>query len=105
MKTFLISLFLFSCLFSYSQQVQNSLNKRQSVKLEISEVKVLEKKPEIGPCYPNEAYLKQNNVPDDFPRYIDTGNPKEDCARYHEAKQIWIQKNPERYEKIKHLKL
>lgn len=62
-------------------------------------------RPEIKQCYPTEEYLIQNNVPSDFPRYIDTGNPKQDCARYHEAKQDWIRNNPELYEKIKHLNL
>jgi hypothetical protein len=52
-----------------------------------------------------EAYRKTNNVPEDFPRYIDTGNPKIDETNYHNAKQEWIRSNPDRFEKIKHLAL
>lgn len=52
-----------------------------------------------------ELYRKTNNVPDDFPRYQDTGNPKIDESNYHDAKQEWIKNNPARFEKIKHLAL
>ena len=45
------------------------------------------------------------SIPADFPKYIDTGNPKKDRADYHEAKQKWIKENPEAFEKIKHLHL
>ncbi len=50
-------------------------------------------------------YRKKNNVPEDFPKFIDTGNPKKDLDNYYKAKQEWIRKNPERFEKIKHLNL
>jgi hypothetical protein len=46
-----------------------------------------------------------SKLPVDFPKYNDTGNPKEDEARYHEQKQKWIKKHPDEYEKIKHLNL
>ncbi len=52
-----------------------------------------------------EQYRKENNVPEDFPRFIDTGNPKKDLDNYYKAKQEWIKNNPERFEKIKHLNL
>jgi len=45
------------------------------------------------------------NIPDDFPKYIDTGNPKIDKDNYYEAKQEWIKNNPERFEKIRTLNL
>lgn len=104
------TVFLFFFIFlSYLLSAQNNLNseaaKKQQVKLEVSEVKMSVQQAEIKRCYPTEEYLIQNNVPEDFPRYKDTGNPKQDCARYHEAKQEWIRNNPERYEKIKHLNL
>ncbi len=74
-------------------------------KVIVQKVKANQKQAVVVPNYPTEAYLKANNVPDDFPRYHDTGNPKLDGARYHEAKQAWIKKNPKAFEKIKHLNL
>jgi len=50
-------------------------------------------------------YRIDNGVPDDFPKYIDTGNHKIDAANYYNAKQQWIRNNPEGFEKIKHLAL
>lgn len=49
--------------------------------------------------------VKTIEIPESFPKYIDTGNPKEDEARYYEAKQKWIKEHPQEYEKIKHLNL
>ena len=54
--------------------------------------------------YTNE-YRTANGVPEDFPHFINTGNPKQDAENYHQAKQLWIKKNPARFEKIKHLAL
>jgi hypothetical protein len=42
-------------------------------------------------------------LPSDFPSYVDTGNPKQDLANFHEAKQEWIKNNPENLKKIKHI--
>lgn len=53
----------------------------------------------------SEEYRQKNNIPDDFPRYINTGNEKQDEELYFNAKQEWIKNNPERFEKIKHLAL
>lgn len=102
MRTIVI-VFLF--LYPFILLGQHEIKKHKEIKIEVKETKFNQKKPELKPAYPTEEYLKINNVPDDFPRYIDTGNPKEDAARYHEAKQIWIRKNPDRFEKIKHLNL
>lgn len=44
-------------------------------------------------------------IPESFPKFIDTGNPKTDEANYHDAKQKWIKEHPEEFEKIKHLHL
>ncbi len=52
-----------------------------------------------------DEYRRINGVPEDFPRFKDTGNPKADLDRYYQAKQEWIKNNPERFEKIKHLNL
>lgn len=52
-----------------------------------------------------EEYRIANGIPNDFPRYIETGNPKLDGENYYEAKQAWIKSNPDRFEKIKHLSL
>ena len=53
----------------------------------------------------SEEYRIANNIPSDFPRFIDTGNPKVDGENYFNAKQAWIKANPTRFEKIKHLSL
>lgn len=50
-------------------------------------------------------YRKDNKVPADFPKYIDTGNPKQDADNYYLAKQAWIKNHPESFQKIKHLSL
>ncbi|MFH2094245.1 MAG: hypothetical protein ABIJ16_00990 [Bacteroidota bacterium] len=49
--------------------------------------------------------VERTMIPESFPKYIDTGNPKEDEAAYYEAKQKWIREYPDEYEKIKHLNL
>jgi len=48
---------------------------------------------------------KTSILPADFPKYIDTGNKKQDLANFHEAKQKWIKENPERFKKIQKLNL
>ena len=40
------------------------------------------------------------NLPEDFPKYIDTGNPSFDIQDYINRKQEWINNNPEKYAKI-----
>lgn len=42
----------------------------------------------------------KNSLPPSFPKYVNTGNAKEDQKRYHEAKQNWINNNPEIYKNI-----
>lgn len=108
MKTCMI-VFLFALPFymlgQNVQQNSEKFNKKTSQKVIVRQVKANEKKAEIQQNYPTEEYLKANNVPNDFPRYKDTGNPKIDGARYHDEKQAWIKKNPKAFEKIKHLNL
>ncbi len=52
-----------------------------------------------------DEYRRINDVPEDFPKFEDTGHPKADLDRYYRAKQEWIKNNPEKFEKIKHLNL
>ena len=49
--------------------------------------------------------VRETKIPEDFPKYVDTGDPKNDRVRFYEEKQKWIKENPERFEKIKHLNL
>ncbi|HBS88459.1 MAG: hypothetical protein A2W91_15025 [Bacteroidetes bacterium GWF2_38_335] len=37
-------------------------------------------------------------IPEDFPKFVDTGNPESDNATFKTAKDKWIQENPERYD-------
>lgn len=39
-------------------------------------------------------------LPADFPKFIDTGNPKSDNYNYQKAKENWILENPEKYKII-----
>lgn len=39
-------------------------------------------------------------VPNDYPKFMDTGNPQTDNARYNAAKQAWIAANPQAYAKM-----
>lgn len=109
MKT-TIFLFLYILpMYLWCQQENQSSHKFEkkntAQKVIVQKVKANDKKAVIQPNYPTEEYLKANQVPDHFPRYKNTGNPKLDEARYHEEKQAWIKKNPQEYEKIKHLNL
>ncbi|MEM7102955.1 MAG: hypothetical protein AAF502_07500 [Bacteroidota bacterium] len=36
----------------------------------------------------------------DFPKFVDTGNPVQDAKAYKEAKQKWIEENPEKYQSL-----
>ena len=51
------------------------------------------------------SHTTKIKIPESFPNYIDTGDPKKDENVYHEAKMKWIKEHPEGYEKIKHLNL
>ncbi|NSW44213.1 MAG: hypothetical protein HPY79_00065 [Bacteroidales bacterium] len=109
MKKILVFFLLYIPIFIMGQNVQQDNHKfntkNPTQKVIVKKVKVNEKKTVIQPNYPTEAYLKAHNVPEDFPRYKDTGNPKLDGARYHDEKQAWIKKHPKEFEKIKHLNL
>lgn len=39
-------------------------------------------------------------LPDDFPKFIDSGNPEADAADYKQRKLEWIENNPERYNEL-----
>ncbi|MBI4649162.1 MAG: hypothetical protein HY738_21860 [Bacteroidia bacterium] len=39
-------------------------------------------------------------LPDDFPKFINTGNPEKDRENYKFAKEKWIEKNPELYKNL-----
>jgi len=106
MKTRLILLILFLLPFvAISQQTdpQGILPKKQD-ELKVFQKSDVQISTEIIQVdrYSNE-YRISNNIPEDFPRYINTGNPKIDEAIYYDAKQEWIKKNPARFEKIKHI--
>ena len=39
----------------------------------------------------------ENDLPEGYPQYIDSGNKVEDDTKYAKAKEEWINKNPDRY--------
>jgi|GEM_PF-2793017 len=102
---------LFLSSIGYSQQAQkNALTKESSIETNVKQKQVSIQKNDIREesmeKYKNmEQYRQEHNVPDDFPRYKDTGNRKMDLDRYYKAKQKWIKRNPERFELIKNLNL
>ncbi len=111
-SVFVVVLVFFFSFVGYGQRTNNSSFKKSeslqtNIKVKkrpsVQSVDVREKSMEK---FKNmEQYRKEHNVPEDFPRYIDTGNPKIDLVNYYNAKQKWIKKNPERFEKIKTLNL
>jgi hypothetical protein len=44
----------------------------------------------------NQILIRFHNLP----VFIDTGNPKMDHQKYNEAKEKWIQSNPEKHQKL-----
>lgn len=109
MKTIIFILLFILPIYLWGQQEnqtsQNFNKKNTTSNIVVQKVKANNYKADYQPNYPTEEYLKANQVPDHFPRYKNTGNPKLDGARYHEEKQAWIKKYPQEYEKIKHLNL
>ena len=43
---------------------------------------------------------KYYELPSDFPKFIDTGNPQSDITDYQKTKDDWILKNPDKYKTI-----
>lgn len=41
-------------------------------------------------------YSEPSSLPTDFPKYVDTGNPTADMAKYQSDKSVWYSANPER---------
>lgn len=108
MKVLTIALILMLPLLSFSQKTVNkeTNNKSEStaivVKKQIQPLVVHSERPTY--IYSDE-YRNSNGVPEDFPKFVNTGNSKLDADTYYYAKQLWIKNNPERFEKIKHLAL
>lgn len=46
------------------------------------------------------APAKETALPNDYPKYVDTGNAQQDQQRYDTAKQAWIAANPNAYAKL-----
>ncbi|MBL4656605.1 MAG: hypothetical protein JKX73_01295 [Flavobacteriales bacterium] len=42
----------------------------------------------------------ENDLPEGYPRYLDSGNQVEDERKYSETKEEWIENNPEKYRQI-----
>jgi len=84
-----------------------SLNYTPNLLLQDAHEEVGVKKADISalPEKYTEEYRKKHNIPEDFPKYIDTGDRKHDMNLYHERKQEWIKNNPELYNRIKHISL
>lgn len=108
-------LLMYVCIPAYSQ-TENKRNEKniQPTKehpVEIQKAKnhvyieLKKEKDEKGELKVVSKEVKRIEIPESFPKYIDTGNPKEDEANYYEAKQKWIKDHPDEYQKIRHLNL
>lgn len=49
---------------------------------------------------PTQQGQQEKTMPNDYPKYIDTGNPQQDNQKYTEAKRVWITANPQAYAKM-----
>ena len=72
----------------------NTVEKANVNKRAISSEKTVTTSPNPGSSF------NHNSLPQDFPKYINTGNPDADQNRYAEEKQNWIGHNPDLYKKI-----
>lgn len=111
-SVFIVVSVFFLSFYSFGQQANNkNLEKKTSLETNVKTKKTpasktIDVREKSMRKFKNmEQYRQDNNVPDDFPRYIDTGNSKIDLTNYYNAKQKWIKKNPERFELIKTLNL
>lgn len=97
MKKHLLLLGIF-CFIASASFSQTQMNNQKSSLIDGNEHRVI--KDVESPTTPTISKL-----PSDFPKFLDTGNSKNDLQIFHDAKQKWITENPERFEKIKHLNL
>ncbi|MFH1319393.1 MAG: hypothetical protein ABII90_01910 [Bacteroidota bacterium] len=81
---------------------QKHLNPEQQRALEVygDRVKLEKIKKEKEKEDKREQVINSKNLPHNFPRYIDTGNPEEDTRKYAELKEKWIKNNPEIYKEL-----
>ncbi|MFA4851879.1 MAG: hypothetical protein WC599_05110, partial [Bacteroidales bacterium] len=63
---------------------------------ELSEKKLITPASTLPVAIPSNEWI----YPDNFPDYIDTGNPQLDTENFAKAKQEWINNNPEAYKKM-----
>ena len=50
----------------------------------------------------NGTAKKSNEVPEGFPKYVNTGNPEVDQQNYAKAKDKWYAENPDKATKLNH---
>ncbi|MFH1321818.1 MAG: hypothetical protein ABII90_14355 [Bacteroidota bacterium] len=76
----------------YKRQQNTYGNRNNDVKTyEMNQVKEIKKQAIIE---------NSGDLPADFPRYVDTGNPEDDQKKYAKAKEQWIHDNPWRYNEL-----
>jgi len=97
---------------SVKKESNTSLNRsdlrkeNQHVKIESSEIQVEMRQDKVDTSAIHisdkaKHQQKKNNshrpLPDDFPKYINTGNPEKDQEDYQQRREQWIKENPELY--------
>ena len=87
---FLLLFSVFAVFTAFSQQTDTQTKISKAKKAECTKAPV------------SSSNLKNSEVtmPDDFPQFIDTGNPEQDNATFAEAKRRWIEANPEKYKAL-----
>lgn len=109
MRTLLISaIFFFAYGLSIAQEKKEPIEKE--IKIQSSEVKVETKEDKTKNNLvntPDNLKKKEDNVqpdqkklPQDFPKFEDTGNPEIDKENYFKRKEKWISENPEKYKAL-----
>lgn len=87
MRFFTIAALVLCFHFAYSQS--NERNHIQPIK-----------KAELNSYSKKKVSCVSKEIPEDYPKYKDTGNPKADEENYAQKKKEWIEKNPEKYKEI-----
>jgi len=110
-KITLIAIMLWISGAVYSQQVKETSAKRNLVSVSKSKPVKAKQTPEQRHQYfvnkknkyiswNTESFRSQNNIPADFPKFIDTGNTENDVRNFEISVKRWIDQNPEEHKKI-----
>lgn len=102
-----ISVLAFISTVSFSQTIKVENTKLQTEELTSKDAKVqtqqdfLTQKKERFMTYSDSTFRTENKIPNSFPKYVNTGNIKEDTSLFDTSFKSWVKNNKEEYDKIK----